>query len=78
MRCIFAMFAEDVGLLPKGAFLKLIEQHRGKANRFHLAANDFFTTMDKGGYSPVIQEDIKRFNGGLFREAITVKSPQTS
>lgn len=27
MRCIFAMFAEDIGLLPKGAFLKLIEQH---------------------------------------------------
>jgi hypothetical protein len=73
MRCVFAMFAEVVGLLPKGAFLKLIEQHKGKANRFHFAANDFFTTMDKGGYSPVIQEDIKRFNGGLFREAITVE-----
>jgi hypothetical protein len=49
MRCIFAMFAEDVGLLPKGAFLKLIEQHKGKANRFHIAANAFFATMDKGG-----------------------------
>jgi hypothetical protein len=73
MRCIFAMFAEDIGLLPKGAFLKLIEQHKGKANRFHLAANDFFDKMDKGGYSPAIQEDIKRFNGGLFREAISVE-----
>ena len=73
MRCIFAMFAEGVGLLPKGAFLKLIEEHKGKANRFHFAANDFFTTMDKGGYSPAVQEDIKKFNGGLFHDAITVE-----
>ena len=50
MRCIFAMFAEDIDLLPKGAFLKLIESHKGKAKRFHIAANDFFGTMDKGGY----------------------------
>ena len=73
MRCIFAMFAEDISLLPKGAFLKLIEQHKGKAKRFHIAASDFFATMDKGGYSPAIQEDIKKFNGGLFHEAISVE-----
>jgi hypothetical protein len=73
MRCIFAMFAEDIGLLPKGGFLRLIELHKGKANRFHLAAESFFATMDKGGYAPAIQADIKRFNGGLFREAITVE-----
>jgi restriction-modification enzyme MmeI-like protein len=73
MRCIFAMFAEDIGLLPKGAFLKLIEQHKGKANRFHFAATDFFKTMDKGGYSLAIQQDIKKFNGGLFHEAISVE-----
>jgi SAM-dependent methyltransferase len=73
MRCIFAMFAEGIGLLPKAAFLKLVEQHKGKASRFHLAATAFFNTMDKGGYSPAIQEDIKKFNGGLFREAITVE-----
>lgn len=73
MRCIFAMFAEDIGLLPRGGFLKLIELHKGKANRFHLAAEDFFATMDKGGYAPAIQADIKRFNGGLFREAIAVE-----
>lgn len=73
MRCIFAMFAEDIGLLPNGAFLKLIEQHKGKASRFHLAAADFFKTMDKGGYFPAIQEDIRKFNGGLFHEAISVE-----
>jgi hypothetical protein len=73
MRCIFAMFAEDIDLLPKGAFLKLVEDHKGKAKRFNIAANDFFGTMDKGGYSPAIQEDIKKFNGGLFHESISVE-----
>lgn len=73
MRCIFAMFAEDIGLLPEGAFLKLIENHKGKAKRFHIAASDFFNTMDTGGYSPAIQEDIKKFNGGLFHGAISVE-----
>ena len=59
MRCIFAMFAEDIGLLPAGGFLKLIELHKGRADRFHLAANDFFEKMDKGGYAPAIQADIR-------------------
>jgi hypothetical protein len=73
MRCIFAMFAEDIGLLPAAGFLKLIELHKGRADRFHLAADDFFDKMDKGGYAPAIQADIRRFNGGLFREAIAVE-----
>nr|WP_215908813.1 DNA methyltransferase [Phreatobacter stygius] len=72
MRCIFAMFAEDIGLLPAGGFLQLIELYKGRADRFHHAANDFFDKMDKGGHMAAIQADIRRFNGGLFREAITV------
>lgn len=73
MRCIFAMFAEDMELLPSGGFLRLIQMYRGKADRFHLAANDFFEKMDKGGHVVAIQADIARFNGGLFRDAITVQ-----
>lgn len=33
MQCIFAMFAEDVGLLPPKGFQRLIEMYRGKAGR---------------------------------------------
>jgi hypothetical protein len=73
MRCIFAMFAEDIGLLPENGFLRLIELHKGRADRFHLAANDFFEKMDKGGYNAAIQADIRRFNGGLFRGVISVE-----
>jgi hypothetical protein len=28
MRCLFTMFAEDVGLLPKGSFTDLLESLR--------------------------------------------------
>jgi hypothetical protein len=72
MRCIFAMFSEDIGLLPKGAFLKLIEQHKGKANRFHFAADDFFATMgqrrlfasDPGRYQEIQRRPVPRGDFG--------------
>ena len=74
MRCIFAMFAEDIGLLPKGAFLKLIGQHKGKARHFHTTSDQFFREMDKGAkFSPLIQEKIRQFNGGLFRDTVTIE-----
>jgi len=73
MQCLFAMFAEDVGLLPERAFQKLIEDHRGKANLFHLAAQSFFATMDTGGYSPGIQQVVRRFNGGIFHGKAVVE-----
>jgi hypothetical protein len=31
-RCLFSMFAEDVELLPKGAFLGLLEQHKAESD----------------------------------------------
>ena len=32
-RCLFSMFAEDVELLPKGAFLGLLQTHRNDPSR---------------------------------------------
>ncbi|HEX5287218.1 MAG TPA: type IIL restriction-modification enzyme MmeI [Polaromonas sp.] len=29
-RALFSMFAEDVGLLPKGSFLSLLQSHRAQ------------------------------------------------
>lgn len=73
MRCIFAMFAERMGLLPAAGFQRLIALYKDRPERFHLAADDFFRTMDEGGHATAIQEDIRKFNGGLFREAVTVE-----
>jgi SAM-dependent methyltransferase len=74
MRCIFAMFAEDMELLPKGGFLRLIQEYKGNARHFHIVADQFFAEMDKGvKFSPLLRAEIKRFNGGLFRDAVTVQ-----
>src|SRR5690606_18166111 len=35
--------------------------------RFHLGAEDFFRHMDEGGYCLAVRQDIRRFNGGLFK-----------
>lgn len=67
MQCIFAMFADSVGLLEDYGFRKLIQSCRGRARYFHEEARTFFQKMDEGGYCPAIQQDIRRFNGGLFK-----------
>lgn len=68
MRCLFTMFAEDVGLLKPNAFLSLLKAHRGKADQLHLALPHLWQAMNSGGYSPTLGETILRFNGGLFQD----------
>lgn len=67
MQCIFAMFADSVGLIEGRGFRVLLESYRGKAHQFHKAAGDFFRQMDRGGHCSALRQDIRRFNGGLFR-----------
>ncbi|WP_395945601.1 class I SAM-dependent DNA methyltransferase [Brevundimonas sp.] len=67
MQCIFAMFADSVGLIDDRGFLHFLESYRGKADRFHEAARVFFGTMDRGGHCLATQQRIRRFNGGLFK-----------
>ncbi len=68
MQCIFAMFADSVGLIERRGFLELLKSYRGCAKRFHLGAEGFFKSMHFGGHCPVIRQDIPRFNGGLYRD----------
>ena len=67
MRCLFTMFAEDVGLLPKKGFEKLLGEMVGTPRHFAPALESLWTVMDGGGYAPHLNETIKRFNGTLFR-----------
>lgn len=69
MRCVFTMFAEDVGLLKRSSFYAFLERHIGKADQLHLALPHLWQEMNSGGYSPTLGEAILKFNGGLFREA---------
>jgi hypothetical protein len=73
MQCIFAMFADSVGLIDKRGFLKLLEGYRGEANHFHEGARDLFLTMDRGGYCVAAHQSVRRFNGGLYRSVETFR-----
>lgn len=69
MRCLFTMFAEDVELIPKGSFSDLLQKLRGYPERAAPALKSLWETMNGGGFSPVLLTDLKKFNGGLFKEA---------
>jgi hypothetical protein len=74
MRCIFSMFAEDVGLLPAGCFSKLLRGMRARdpAQLVHALAQ-LWAEMDTGTvFSAQADDRILRFNGGLFADRTAI------
>ena len=69
MRCLFTMFAEDVGLLPRRSFTGLLAELRAEPEKFAPMAHSLWSTMHLGGFSPVLREWLPHFNGGLFESA---------
>ncbi|MEQ8299531.1 MAG: hypothetical protein RH945_03215 [Hyphomonas sp.] len=72
MRCLFSMFAEDVQLIPKDSFTKLLTEMRGQPQNAAPTLEALWQTMDKGGFSPVLRHDLLRFNGGLFADSMAL------
>jgi len=68
MRCLFTMFAEDVGLLPEHAFTKLLDGLQKKPGHFKAAVEDLWRVMNTGGFYSGFMAKLLRFNGGLFAE----------
>ena len=69
-RCLFCMFAEDVGLLPKDGFRRLLESLREHPEGFVPKLRQLFSEMQTGTeYSVILNQKLLRFNGGLFEEA---------
>lgn len=73
-RCLFTMFAEDVGLLPPGddglgVFVSLLTQHREKPERLAGMLRLLWQGMDTGGFNGALAQDVMRFNGKLFKGA---------
>lgn len=68
MRCIFTMFAEDVGLLPEWSFTNLLEDISHDPPTFKPMVEDLWKTMDTGGFSVILRKNIPKFNGGLFAD----------
>lgn len=69
MRCLFTMFAEDIGLLPKDCFRTKLEGWLSRPEAFRPGVEEIWRAMDKGGHSVVLEERVRYFNGGLFADA---------
>lgn len=75
MRCLFTMFAEDVGLIPDKGFEKLLGEIKETPENFVPALESLWKVMDEGGYAPHLNTTLKKFNGSLFktRKALTLE-----
>jgi hypothetical protein len=83
MRCLFTMFAEDVGsdneaerLIPNRGFEKLLHQMIDTPKHFAPALESLWRVMDTGGYAPHLNASIKRFNGSLFKNSKALRLDQ--
>jgi type II restriction/modification system DNA methylase subunit YeeA len=64
IRLLFCLFAEDIELLPKGLFFRLIERGRQRTGSFDNQLRQLFGAMATGG--DFGEHGIRHFNGGLF------------
>jgi hypothetical protein len=69
MRALFTMFAEDVELLPKESFIGLLRSLEGRTEHFVPMIEELWSRMKTGGFSTVLREKVRHFNGGLFADA---------
>ena len=72
MRALFTMFSEDVGLLPERSFTELLIRLQERPEKFAPMVEHLWQTMNTGGFSPLLEEQVLKFNGGLFREASAI------
>jgi len=71
MRCLFTMFSEDVGLIPKTSFTGMLRKYSEPDMRELLpdALQALWQTMDTGGFAPDLKARLRKFNGKLFHDA---------
>jgi hypothetical protein len=70
-RCLFCMFAEDVGLLPKSSFTELLGEVSADGTGFEELLRTLFREMNTGtgkSISVVLRKKLLQFNGGLFED----------
>lgn len=68
VKCVFTLFAEDVGLLPRRTFSRLIEAAEESPEDFREMASELFRLMKGGGLSLVGR--IPHINGGVFSNPV--------
>ncbi|MDQ3556445.1 MAG: class I SAM-dependent DNA methyltransferase, partial [Gemmatimonadota bacterium] len=67
IRCVFTMFAEDVGLLPDKPFQQAIEAFGAEPEEFAAAMTELWRAMDTGARFGL--RKLLRFNGHFFHDA---------
>jgi hypothetical protein len=67
MRCVFTMFAEDVGLLADKPFQTAIHDYRDDPDEFAAVMTDLWKAMDAGTRFGL--RKLLRFNGHFFADA---------
>jgi hypothetical protein len=77
MRCIFTMFAEDVGLLPQDCFKDLLRKSVADPTRFKRRVTKLWQAMDKGTECDFIDAEVRHFNGGLFSDTTVFELDKT-
>jgi hypothetical protein len=73
MRCLFTMFAEDVGLLPPEtdphSFSRVLRDMRADPEHLPHLLRQLWADMNTGAaFSGVLRAPVPHFNGGLFAE----------
>jgi hypothetical protein len=63
MRCLFTMFAEDVGLLPEKFFKTLLEECEANPAAFVPSVTQLWEAMNGGGWAHALKTEVKKFNG---------------
>jgi len=64
IRLLFCLFAEDIDLLPRALFTRLVENGRRNPAHFNRQVRQLFQAMaDGGGFG---EHQLRYFNGGLF------------
>jgi hypothetical protein len=67
-RCLFTMFAEDIGLLPRRAFADLLERYITRPEVLTRQLEILWQNMDRGEFSPLLETTLLKFNGKLFKQ----------
>ena len=75
MRLLFCMFAEDVGLLPKGRFTEFLEEALEDDRHFQNGLEDLWKSMGdphrSSRWAWAVKDEVRYFNGGLFANSRT-------
>lgn len=67
MRCLFTMFAEDVGLLPEKSFGGVLAKCEADPRKLKPVVGQLWEAMDRGGFAHSIEAFVRQFNSRFFK-----------